>query len=312
MRTITTSLELINYVKFLQVETERKMPELRKFHNLDASEFLALFPDESVDVIFTDEDYGVPEMDYTRSGKNISTKFGWSDVEDQSYKNLLEKYTFKDVGYDTKPRLPLHLRNPWIFEVARVLKPDGLLINFAIGEFVGSFSDVCTVSGLQYKASCPWIKTNPPPSFRKSNFRSGVEYMVWASKGRNTHERINFIDHSEMKNYFLDNVCPHCNLTHPVTFSSNHDIPGWWYMLSGLNQDRLTDHPTEKPAWLIGKLMKIFIRENDLVVDPCSGSGKIPYMLHINGHKNWIANDLDPKWVEVGTNLIEKSQVGVF
>ena len=311
----TTDLTVINYLK----EQHKLLPSERwdiEFltnivYNRDVCEYLSLFPDESVDLIFTDEPYGVaPTKVNLKARTDITTDFKWDKISN----DLLDVYDHLMTGRENKeaPRIPMHLQNPWVFEAERVLKPHGVLINFGMQEFSATFRDVCRHAGLIWRASGPWIKTNPAPHFRKNNFRSGHETFYFASKGT-TKGHINFLEQQEMVNYIIDSKCPNCDSVHPVIFSNKYDQPGWfedvdtWVEVSPLHGDRQSNHGTEKPPWLLCKFLTIFSNEGDLVLDPFAGSGSTAFEANRLG-RNWATNDITDEWYAFVTNRMSNTK----
>jgi DNA modification methylase len=301
---LTTDRRILDYLKCRYLTYHRYPQPLLDWdtvHNLDCIELLGQIPDSSVDLVLTDEPYGTAPTRLNLKAKNdITTDFEWDRI-----KELPEVY--KDLLFGSgpeSPRLPMHLLNEWVFEAYRVLKPTGLLVNFGQGETITSFKDVCRFAGFTWRASIPWLKTNTAPHFRKANFRSGHETIFFASKGK-TKGEWNFMEQQEMVNFIIDQICPNCNTSFPVIFSNNYDKPKWfenvdWQMegfeISAMTNKK-TDHPTEKPEWLISKLMQIMSNKGDIVVDPFIGKGTVASVAKKLGRR-YIVNDLNTEYAE--------------
>lgn len=323
---LTTDRLLLEYLKsrFTQAPrpewtTSEVSPNLMgKISNMDACDYLRLFPNDSVKLIITDEPYGVaPTRINLKMRSDIATDFYWDKTQvdklDDVYQGLVIGKNDGDV-----PRLPAHLLNEWVFEAARVLDPLGLLVNFGNAEFTGSFRDVCRVAGLRYRASIPWLKTNVAPHFRKNNFRSGHETIFFASKGV-TKGVINFQEQQEMVNFIIDQICPNCKTSYPVVFSNKYDYPRWFeniehwgeeaFEISSIVANKKTSHGTEKPEWIIVKYMTIASNKGDLVVDPYVGSGTTAAVAQRLG-RVWSANDLSPEYVEWATKRVQLQSRG--
>lgn len=308
---LTTDRRILDYLKtryeqqqVLLLETEYVTDLLDTVHNLDACDFLRLIPDGSVDFVFTDEPFGVaPTRLNLKARSDITTDFKWDKITD-----LPDLY--KELLYGTgpeEPRLPLHLLNEWVFEAYRILKPTGLMVNFGSAEFIGSFRDVCRLAGFTWRASIPWLKVNTAPHFRKANFRSGFETIFFASKGK-TKGEWNFQEQQEMVNFIIDQICPNCKTSFPVIFSNHYDNPRWFenvdWQVTDFSQfeisamtNKKTNHPTEKPEWLISKLMQIMSNKGDIVVDPFVGMGTTASVAKKLGRR-YIVNDLDADYAE--------------
>ena len=131
----------------------------------------------------------------------------------------------------------------WFTECVRVLKEDGWMYIFFSWRNMDILYMLKRKFNLVVRTNFTWIKTNPPPSYRKFGWRSGTEGVIVFTKTKDV--RIpNFLDQDEMVNYKKTSC--RCN-----------------YGISG--------HPTEKPI----NLMELFVRtssnEGDVVLDPFMG-----------------------------------------
>lgn len=287
---------------------------IRTISNMDACDYLRLFPDNSVKLIMTDEPYGVaPTRINLKMRSDIATDFYWDKTRIDELDEVYAGLAWGSAKDGDTPRLPAHLLNEWVFEAARVLDPLGIIINFGNSEFTGSFRDVCRYAGLRYRASIPWLKTNVAPHFRKNNFRSGHETIFFASKGI-TKGVINFQEQQEMVNFIIDQRCPNCHSSFPVIFSNKYDYPKWFdnldnwgedaYEISPIVSNKTSNHGTEKPEWIIVKHMTITSNKGDFVVDPFVGSGTTAAVAQRLG-RVWSANDLSPEYVDVARKRIK-------
>lgn len=265
---------------------ENLIGQVTSIHALD---YLSKFPDNSVDLILTDEPYAVFKRKVESAG--YSSDWEWDGNITISVEDLLT------VDSPYEPRLPAHLQFPWVFEAARILKPHGILVNSGMVEFTGSFRDVCKYAGLNWKASGPWIKTGGMPSLSKTNFRSGHEHFFVASKGPMKH--MNYLQEQEMLNYLMEALCPRCGLEFPVSFSTEYKQADWvaeveWFEASR-SRPRISKHPNEKPIWYAQKFLTIFGGRGKILVDPFCGGGVFLEVASQRGMR-WSGNDFDPKW----------------
>lgn len=236
----------------------------------DAVDFLRSFPDESVDLVFTDEPYGIEK-----------TALSFSGTTGQFYEHV-------GVGWDEE--LPAHLLMPWIPEAARVLKPGGMLVNSGFPEWSTTFKEVVRLSGLIFKGSLPWLKPNSGTQVRKVNYKSAHETFWWASKGA-VSETLNFQEQMEMRNWNVETICPRCRVYHPVIVSNQYPSAGW---MEGIEWPKFMYGPitppprankTQKPEWLARKLLYIHSSKGDLVLDPFCGSGTYLAVAHAMGRR---------------------------
>jgi len=64
-------------------------------------------------------------------------------------------------------------------------------------------------------------------------------------------------------------------------------------------------HPTQKPVSLMEYLVKTYSNENDVVFDPCMGSGTIGVAC-VNTNRKFIGIEIDEKYFNFANNRIEK------
>lgn len=235
----------------------------------DALEFLKGFAENQVDLIFTDEPYGIKP-----TGLSHSRKDGF--------------YEHANVKWDTG--LPAHLTMPWVLEAARVLKEGGMLVNSGFPEWGTTFKEVCRLAGLTFKGTIAWLKPGGV-QMRKVNYKSAFEVIWWASKGP-VGDSFNFQEQMEMRNWAMETVCPKCAISHPVVLSKVYtiadwmkEVPEWPPFFYGVNDKGKRTNKTQKPEWLARKLLAIHSNKGDLVLDPYCGSGTYMAIAHQMGRR---------------------------
>lgn len=262
------------------------LPELptEQVSNMDGCDFLALFPDSSVDMIFSDEGYGVEASVIAFRGERspIVTDFSWDEA------------------------LPFHLTMPWVYQAARVLKEGGALINCGIQSWATTFEQICIDAGLDFRAHITWIKTNPPFRVRHGGFRSGHE-MVWVASKGTMRKRMKKVPQQELLNWLFETACPKCKTEFPITYSNTYALDDLDYtdsvmwgppiIVGPYVHHSKRSHETQKPEWIVAKYVDMMSEEGQVLVDPFTGSGTIPYVAATMRRKVY-ANDLDPKWAD--------------
>lgn len=266
-----------------------------------AVDFLSTIPDNSVDLLFTDEPYGI-------EGKSV---VAFRD-------NTRKPYV---LTFDFDAPLPAHLLSPWVLEAYRVLKDGGALVNCGIESWSTSFQNVCEWSGLEVRKQGVWIKTNPPTRVRPGGFKSAHERIWVASKG-SLRKRMKKVRQAELNNWVIEATCPNCNEHFPVTWSHNYKLTdSEWADVLWREDDVFIEpykahshrvgHPNEKPDWLAAWYIWLLTDEGDIVCDPFSGAGTFPLMA-AKMSRHFIANDNDPEWVEVMNNRVTALQASIF
>lgn len=117
-----------------------------------------------------------------------------------------------------------------------------------------------------------WEKTNPSPMNGQYIYLSGVEFAVWFKKSGakvfNAH-------------------CKNTVFKYP--------------------NGRSKLHPTEKNHELLKELILDNTNEEDIVFDPCMGSGAHG-MVTIENNRNFIGIELDPSYFQIAKDRIEQAQ----
>lgn len=141
----------------------------------------------------------------------------------------------------------------FVFEVCkeyqRILKPNASMVLFFSYRTSGWIAYELQRRGMfSFRSPIIFNKTNPMPHIRKNGFRSCHEGAVWLVNDGWKFDRpktFNFLGQSKMKNVL------------------NYKI--------GKEGNRQSNHPTEKPEFLIGGLIEIFTNPSDIVLDNFAG-----------------------------------------
>jgi len=139
----------------------------------------------------------------------------------------------------------------WISNVKRLLKPNGNLLTFSKLEHISDIKSIYEKLGFKHHGTIIWHKTNPAPKIRKTGFLSSCEAILWATNGYDDAQisyTFNFSKQNEMHNFIETPIC------------------------MGLER---TAHPTQKPKRLISRLLEIFTKQGDCVLDCFAGSGTV-------------------------------------
>lgn len=122
----------------------------------------------------------------------------------------------------------------------RLLKATGTIFAFTsyslIGDWHTHFDPL-----FETLQMCVWHKTNPPIKVRRAGFLNACEYIIVLWNKKHTW---NFGKQAEMHNFFEG---PRC-----------------------MGNERL-DHPTQKPLWLLRRLVNLCTNPGDTVLDPYAG-----------------------------------------
>lgn len=136
-------------------------------------------------------------------------------------------------------------------EYKRILKPNGSMVLFFSYRYAGWIAYELERRGLfTFRIPLIFNKTNAQPQYRKNGFRPCFEMGVWLTNDEGEFQRpktFNFLEQRQMR------AVQHYKI--------------------GKEGGKQTMHPTEKPEELIGRLIEIFTRPGDIVLDSFGGGG---------------------------------------
>ncbi len=190
----------------------------------------------------------------------------------------------------------LDFTKQWLFESKRILKEDGTIYVFMGVRFVSYLYDVMDRKmGLFFNSWINWHYTQG----------------LGKTKGFSPrHDDILMFTKSRKFNFYLDNI----RIPQKYYRSRNNmrgANPGDVWLFSHVhycNENR-QKHPTQKPEGLIERMILASSKENDLIVDPFSGSGTtLRVCQQLN--RQCIGIELNPEYVENTKNRLNKEFIG--
>jgi len=197
--------------------------------------------------------------------------YGLNDGSGKVTKRKGDLVTFNAGEWDND--LPL----VWLEDAGRLIQD---------GCWIATFTDKLSVKpvwerlqqvGFRPKQTFYWIKNNPPPQPR-SNFASGVETAVVATKGA-------------VKKW---------------------NGGGWelnYFFCPIVTSDR-TPHPTQKPVAVMKYLIELLSYPDDTILDPFMGSGTT-MVACIQTGRNGIGIELDAGYFEIAQRRVAEAQLQV-
>lgn len=84
----------------------------------------------------------------------------------------------------------------------------------------------------------------------------------------------------------------------------------WMGLLKGSERQENRQHPTQKPVFLMTRLILAYTEPGDIVLDPYMGSGSVLVACRQTGRLG-IGIDLEPEYVEVGARRLEQLGLGL-
>jgi DNA modification methylase len=161
----------------------------------------------------------------------------------------------------------------WLPQIMPLLKSDSALLIFSPFERLGDYEAALEALGCVYRTAIVWHKTNGVvhvPAYKSAN-----EAIVYASRGRP------FFRKWETQ----------------AQFAAHNHIEGPSCM--GLERKRW-DHPTQKPEYLIERLLHRHSEAGFWVLDPFMGVGTVPAVCARTG-RNCVGIEQDERYVSRAT-----------
>ncbi|MFH0962740.1 MAG: site-specific DNA-methyltransferase [Planctomycetota bacterium] len=150
--------------------------------------------------------------------------------------------------------------------VTRLLAENAAILIFSPFERLGDYEAALASLGCTYKTAIVWHKTNGV--VHVPAYKSSCEAIVYAIKGRPFFRRWET----------------------QKAFAAHNFIEGASCMG---NERRLWDHPTQKPEYVLTRLLLRHSRPGDWVLDPFMGVGSVPASCFKNA-RNCVGVELDP------------------
>lgn len=201
----------------------------------DCIEILNQAKENSVDMIFADPPYFLSNGGITcHAGKMVSVNKGKWDKS----KGVIENHKFT---------------LEWLKACQRVLKPNGTIWVSGTTHIIYSVGYAMQELGYKILNDIIWYKRNAPPNLSCRYFTHSTEIVLWAA----TNEK--------SKHYFNYKLMKEMNI--------GKQMRNVWEIPSPPSKEKkFGKHPTQKPVELLTRLMLASTKEEDLILDPFSGS----------------------------------------
>ena len=203
----------------------------------DVFKALADIPNESIDMVFADPPYFLSSDGMSCSGgKQVSVNKGNWD---------------KSTGIDEKHKF----NRRWIHECYRILTQNGTI--WISGSFHNIYSCGMALEqeGFRILNNITWRKLNPPPNLACRCFTHSTETILWAKK--NDKQAKHYFDYALMKE-----------------INGGKQMKDVWEgPITPKTEKVCGKHPTQKPLYLLERIVQASTSKEALILDPFVGSG---------------------------------------
>lgn len=234
----------------------------------DTFEILECIKEGTIDMIFADPPYFLSNDGVTcQGGKMVSVNKGqWDKIG-----NIEEKHEFN---------------RRWIRLCKRVLKSNGTIWISGTLHNIYSIGMALEQEGYKIINNITWQKTNPPPNLACRCFTHSTETILWAQK-----------DRKNAKYFFNYKLMKEINGGKQMK-----DV--WIGTLTPSSEKRQGKHPTQKPLYLLERIIEASTQTEDVVLDPFCGSSTTGVAAKLLGRK-YIGIDNNESYIELSRKRFE-------
>jgi len=202
----------------------------------NALDLLKDIPDESIDIVITDPPYFLSNGGITvSSGKQVSVNKG--DWDSANNVNPEEFYI------------------EFLTEVKRVLTKNGTIWIFGTMHNIYLVGYLLQKFGFKILNNVTWQKTNPAPNLSGRMFTHSTETIIWARKDSKNGKQI--FNYQLMKK-----------------INGGKQMKDVWQSAATKKSEKtFGKHPTQKPLWLLERLIEASTEPGSIILDPFVGSG---------------------------------------
>ena len=175
----------------------------------------------------------------------------------------------------------------WIKECYRILKDNGTIWISGTLHNIYSIGMALEEEGFKIINNITWQKTNPPPNLACKTFTHSTETILWARK-----------DLKKCRYKFNYELMKDINKGKQMK-----DV--WTASLTKPSEKKCGKHPTQKPLELLERIILASTDENDIILDPFSGSGTTGIAANKLG-RNYIGIDKEKQYLDLSIKRIEE------
>ncbi|NMX22051.1 site-specific DNA-methyltransferase [ANME-1 cluster archaeon GoMg4] len=247
-----------------------------ELYHADSIEFMNDMPEKSVDLIFADPPYNLSNGGFTcHAGRRVSVNKGNWDVS----KGVEDDFEF-------------HLS--WIKSCKRVLKENGAIWISGTYHSIYACGYALQLLGYHLLNDICWFKPNAPPNLSGRYFTASHETLLWARKSEKAKHKFNY---DLMKNG---------NWPEDALKRSEKQMRSVWSMPAPKpTEKKFGKHPTQKPLDLLKRIILASSDEDDLVLDPFTGSSTTGLAAFLY-HRRFLGIDTEKEYLDLSIKRFEE------
>ena len=237
----------------------------------DSFELLKKIKPKSIDCIFADPPYFL-------SNGGISVHGG---------KQVLVNKGKWDEGFSFQQKHAFNRK--WIHLCKKLLTDNGTIWISGTMHNIYSVGYALEQEGFKIINNITWEKLNPPPNLACRCFTHSTETVIWAKK--NDKKAKHIFNYELMKN--LNDG------------KQMKDV--WRGPLTSQKEKTYGKHPTQKPEYLLGRIIQASTNKGQIILDPFVGSGTTGVVAKRLGRR-FIGIDNCEEYISIAKSRIEKEE----
>ncbi|MFH0854329.1 MAG: transcriptional repressor LexA [Candidatus Falkowbacteria bacterium] len=243
--------------------------DLNNIYNMDCIDLMQNIKDNSIDLIFADPPYNLSKSNF----KMKFVKSGGTDLN--TNKGKWDYFTDEDFETFTKK---------WLKECYRILKKTGAIWVAGTYHNIYLTGYILRKLGFEILNEILWHKTDATPNLSCTRFVADHENFIWARK-----DKQNTFNYKKMK-----------------IMNANKQMRSIWP--KGKTAGGKKVHPTQKPEWLLERIILATSKPNDVVFDPFMGSGTTAVVAK-KYKRNYLGSERDINYYKQSLQRLKQTNV---
>lgn len=251
------------------------MDLINKIIQGDTIEELRKIPDGTFDFCFADPPYFMQIEDGKKLYRIEGTEFDGCDDDWDKFPSM-QAYT--------------DWTQAWLKEVQRVLKPNGAICVISGMQSIYEIGGILRELGYWVINDIVWQKSNPTPNFGGTRLNNSHETLIVAAKSKKSKFTFNY-----KTGKFLN---------------GGKQMGSVWTFPVCSGGERLKDendvkvHSTQKPETLLHRIIVLFTKKGDWVLDPFGGTMTTGAVAKRTG-RNYTMIERDAKYIKYGQQRLD-------
>jgi site-specific DNA-methyltransferase (adenine-specific) len=250
-----------------------QVPRPGVIYSGDCVEVMSKWPDAIFDACITDPPYNMSRR------KGLKWAFSTHVTMDEGWDRFSNDDYFK-------------FTSAWLREVCRLVRPNGNILVF------GSFHNIYVIGfvlehvlGRRILQQITWFKPNAQPNITGRLPTESTEYIIWACNNSPEHAAKWTFDYAASK-----------------VIGGGKQLRNLWSIpCTPRGERKLGSHPSQKPAQLLERIVTLWSKPDDLILDCFLGTGTTATAAKKLGRR-WVGVEKDAGYVEIASKRLSAGE----